>query len=436
MAMNTVFLGLLQLLLLLLPPSLRDYLGAGPSDRGVDQQLQVYHPIILQGGFGCPNLEARLTDAYTPSLPRCGALKGKGWFPLWNGTGDLLNHHYMRCFEEQMSLVFDPVINSYQNQHGVETRVPYFGSAYGFSYKDETCPFCCNVRLRNELEALGYRDGDNLFGAPYDIRHAPPRPDKYSQVYSEYFAHVKDLVQNASEKNGNKPVIFIGHSFASRLILDFVNSTPLQWRKKFIKHLVLLSPTPHTGFMDVVANLVSGPRVFPFPNVPNLALRPMWWSFASSLLSLPSPMVFGHEPLIITKHRNYSAYDYPDFLAALGFSIKGVSPLTKLPPPTDMRVEAPMVPTTVLSGFGIETTKQMVFWDGNFDVSPELVYGDGDGVVNFISVLAFTKELERQQELENIFFKFVKIPNVAHGDITIQDHSLKIVLDEVLEANS
>jgi lysophospholipase-3 len=147
-------------------------------------------------------------------------------------------------------------------------------------------------------------------------------------------------------------------------------------------------------------------------------------------------MAFGHDPIIITKHRNYSAYDYPDFLGALGFSLKGVSPLTKLPSPTDMRIDAPMVPTTILNGVGIETTKQVVFWDGNFDVSPELVYGDGDGVVNLNSVLAFTKELERQQASENILFKFVKIPNVTHGDITIQDHSLRIVLAEIAEANS
>ncbi|KAM0888183.1 hypothetical protein ACQ4PT_028525 [Festuca glaucescens] len=436
MAKNTAFLGLLQLLLLLLPPSLRDYLWAAPSDHDMDQQLQVYHPIILQGGFSCSVLEARLTDAYTPSLPRCGVLKGKGWFPLWNNTSDVVDHDYMPCFEEQMSLVFDPAINDYRNRPGVETRVPNFGSVYGFSYKDESCPFCCNVKIHNELEALGYQDGVTLFGAPYDIRYAPPQPGQCSKVYSDYFARVKDLVQHASEKNANKPVIFIGHSFGARLILDFVNSTPLIWRKKFIKHLVLLSPTPPTGFMEVVTNLASGPTVIRFPTVPPLDLRPMWWSFASSLLSLPSTTVFGHEPLIITKHRNYSAYDYQHFLASLGFNMKGMLPFTKWVLPTNMRVEAPMVPTTYLNGVGIQTTKQVVYWDGNFDVSPDNVYGNGDGVVNWISVLAFAKELKRQHYSENIFFKFVKIPNATHGDITIQDNSLKIVMAEILEANS
>ncbi|KAK1604137.1 hypothetical protein QYE76_027810 [Lolium multiflorum] len=66
--MNKAILGLLNLLLLLLPPSLRDYLWAAPSEHGVgqQQQLQVYHPIILVAGFSCSDLEARLTDAYAP----------------------------------------------------------------------------------------------------------------------------------------------------------------------------------------------------------------------------------------------------------------------------------------------------------------------------------------------------------------------------------
>jgi lysophospholipase-3 len=134
MAIPTPLLRLLPLLLLLLPPSLRDYISASgrqPSDHRAD------HPIILFPGFSCPNVEARLTDEYRPLLPRCGALKGKGWFPLSTNPWDLVDNDYVPCFEEQMSLVYDPVLNDYRNQPGVETRVPGFGSAYGFSSKND-----------------------------------------------------------------------------------------------------------------------------------------------------------------------------------------------------------------------------------------------------------------------------------------------------------
>ena len=132
MAMKTELLRLLPLLLLLLPSPLRDYLFTyeGASCRVGQGQFQVYHPIILFPGISCPNLEARLTDAYTPSVPRCGALKGKGWFPLWNNTWDMLYHDYLPCLQEQMSPVYAPILKDFRNRPGDETRDPDFGSSY------------------------------------------------------------------------------------------------------------------------------------------------------------------------------------------------------------------------------------------------------------------------------------------------------------------
>jgi lysophospholipase-3 len=135
MALSTPLVLPLLLLVLLLPPALRDYLSAGhlSKDAGVGSEL---HPVILLPGMGCSDLEARLTEAYRPSAPRCGAMKGKGWFELWKNVSDLAAHEYVDCFLEQMSLVYDPAINDYRNLPGVETRVPNFGSTRAFSYKN------------------------------------------------------------------------------------------------------------------------------------------------------------------------------------------------------------------------------------------------------------------------------------------------------------
>ncbi|KAM3280289.1 hypothetical protein ACQJBY_047215 [Aegilops geniculata] len=335
-----------------------------------------------------------------------------------------------------MTLVFDLALDDYRNLPGVETRVPGFGSAYGFTSKNDVHNMFCMIRLREELEVLGYRDNYTLFGAPYDLRHAPPPLGQPSQVYSDYYARVKDLLQLASEKNGNKPVILIGHSFGGRVILDFLNSTSLPWRQKFIKHMIVISPTPPTGFTHVLSNLASGPEdVIDFPTVPPLALRQMWRTFASPLLSLPSPAVFGQKPLVITKNRNYSSYDYPQFLAALSYSTDEVVPFTKRVLPTMLRVDAPMAPTTYLNGAGVQTMEQAIYWEGNFDVAPVIVHGDGDGCINLVSVLSFAKELHRQQRRNNIHFKFVKIDHATHYDIASREHSLRIIMNEVVEAN-
>ncbi|KAF7069404.1 hypothetical protein CFC21_075039 [Triticum aestivum] len=433
--MGTALLRLLPLLLLLLPPPLRHYLS--PASGGGASQLNVYHPIILLPGFSCSNLEARLTDAYAPSLPRCGALKGKGWFPLWNDTWTIVNHDYLPCFVEQMSLVFDSDLDDYRNLAGVETRVPDFGSAHSVTPKNNAGrDKVCLIKLRDELEALGYRDGDTLFGAPYDLRHAPPPPGQPSQVYSDYFARLMGLVQHASKKNGDKPVILVAHSFGGRVVLDFLNSTPLPWRRRFIKHLFLISPSPPTGYMLAVTNLASGSSAVQLPTVSSLALRPMWRTFASSFLSMPAPRVFGHRPLVVTKERNYSAYDYPDFLAALGFSTDEIVRFVKRVLPTMLRVDAPMVPTTYLNGIGFRTMEQVMYLEGNFDAATETVYGHGDGAATLASILAFARELGSQQRRNNTFFKFVKIPNATHAGIVIEEHALRRVMAEILQANN
>jgi lysophospholipase-3 len=195
--------------------------------------------------------------------------------------------------------------------------------------------------------------------------------------------------------------------------------------------MVLISATPLTGFMQVVTNFASGPTIIVVPTVKRLDLRPMWRTFASSLTSFPSPMVFGYEPLVVTKHRNYSAYDYMDLLTALGFN----TDIGKRVLPTKLKVDAPLVPTTYLCGAGIQTPNQVIYWESNFDAVPEYVYGDGDSIVNLVSVLAFVKEISRQQRQSNIPFKFVKIANASHSGIVSEESSLRKVMTEILEAN-
>jgi lysophospholipase-3 len=132
-------------LLLLLPTGLRELLSptttidhqplegaanGGGTTTGRSEVL--LHPLVLVLGLTYSDLEARLTDAYRPSVPRCGAMKGKGWFGLWANCSDLPAHHYVQCFIEQMTLVYDPVANDYRNLPGVETSVRSFGSSRGF----------------------------------------------------------------------------------------------------------------------------------------------------------------------------------------------------------------------------------------------------------------------------------------------------------------
>ncbi|TVU39400.1 hypothetical protein EJB05_12816, partial [Eragrostis curvula] len=428
LAAMTPLLRLLPLLLLLLHPSLREYLTVSRRPNGE------LHPIVLLAGQGCSDLEARLTEAYRPSIPRCGAMKGKGWFSLWGNASDLLAHDYVQCFEEQMRLVYDPAANDYRNLPGVETRVPKFGSARGFRDKNPSHPKRCNDHVREALEGLGYRDGDTLFGAPYDWRYAPPIPSQSSRAYSHYFRQFKELVEAASKKHHKKVIIF-GHSYGGMVALEFVRNMPPAWRNRYIKHLILAAPTLSTGFVYQVYGLRSAGslQAIYVPTTDDSSVMMMWSSFEIAIASLPSPSVWGHEPIVITEQRNYSAYDMEDLLAAFGLA-DSVEPFRRRMVPKMLCSKAPMVPITLINGVDNMTPRQLVFWDGDYNASPEIVYGDGDGGINLISMTAFEADM-CQQPRQKQQFKSVKIPKVGHTELVTDARAVKEVVEEILEAN-
>lgn len=76
-------------------------------------------------------------------------------------------------------------------------------------------------------------------------------------------------------------------------------------------------------------------------------------------MNFPSPAVFGHKPLVVTKQRNYSAYDMEDFLAAIGFS-EGIEPFRKRAMPKMKNFEAPMVPMTCINGVSNKTLLEKI----------------------------------------------------------------------------
>ena len=141
--MGATLPGLLSaLLLLLLPASLRvrGQLPASHRRQAEDGIGGGLHPIVLIPGLSCPDLEARLTDAYRPLTPGCSRVEGEGWFGLRTNRTWELDAERAECFVDQMRLVYDPVLRDFRNLPGVETRVPGFVSAAGSGSKDPQHP--------------------------------------------------------------------------------------------------------------------------------------------------------------------------------------------------------------------------------------------------------------------------------------------------------
>jgi lysophospholipase-3 len=288
--------------------------------------------------------------------------------------------------------------------------------------------------LVDALKGVGYRDGANLFlfGAPYDFRHAPAAPGMASKVFSDFSSRFKLLVERASVRNGNKPVILVTHSMGGLFTMVFLDRSPLAWRRRYVKHLVMLclgvggSPL---NMWPLAFNAVSPPSHSLVGTVLTYGNR----SFASMFSLLPSPKVYGDTPLVITRAKNYSANNMAEYLAAVGLSQEQVALYRTRALPVTLNIRAPLVPMTSINGVGVPTIDRLVFRDGNFSAKPQLVNGDGDGQINLQTVLALERLI--RDHPDQGYFRSILIPNATHKGMISDEFALKRVVSEILGGN-
>ncbi|XP_042450115.1 lecithin-cholesterol acyltransferase-like 1 [Zingiber officinale] len=391
------------------------------------------HPVVVIPGSGGNQLEARLTVDYKPSSllcalagPRQGARRG-GWFRLWFNPSVLVPP-FTRCFAERMTLYYHADLDDYRNAAGVETRVPHFGSTRSLLYLDPHLKHITEYMapLVDSLERLGYVDGQNLFGAPYDFRYGLAADGRPCKIGTQYLRNLKELIEAASAGNGGKPVILLSHSLGGLFALQLLGRSSISWRRTYVKHLVALS-APWAGTVQEMLTFASG-YTLGIPVVDPLLVRGEQRSSESNLWLLPSPKVFGDRPLVVTANRSYSAQDMAEFLEDIGFE-EGVRPYrTRILPMVAEGLPEAGVPVTCVVGGGVETPERLVYGAGGFDVQPEVEYGDGDGTVNRVSLLALEKA---QEEV-----KVIRLEGISHTAILKDKMALKEIVAEISNINS
>ncbi|KAK6160591.1 hypothetical protein DH2020_003972 [Rehmannia glutinosa] len=395
------------------------------------------HPVILIPGSGGNQLEARLTEKYKPTSLLCNRWypvkkDPDGWFRLWFDPTVLFGP-FTKCFNQRMMVYYDPDEDDYHNAPGIETRVPYFGSTQALLYLDPNLKQITSYMepLVRSLEQVGYLSGKNLFGAPYDFRYGLAAEGHPSQVGSKFLSDLKDLIESASASNGENPVILLSHSLGGLFALQLLNRTSISWRQKFIKHFIALS-APWGGTVEEMRTFASG-NTLGVPLVDPLLVREQQRCSPSNLWLMPSPSVFSRgKPLVITPDASYSSSDIAEFLKDIGFS-EGVYPYKTRVLPLVESLPAPEVAVTCVVGSGVKTPETLFYGDGGFDERPEVVYGDGDGTVNMVSLLALETAWDGRK---NQSVKVVKIPGVSHTSILKDENALGVIIGEVSSINS
>lgn len=285
--------------------------------------------------------------------------------------------------------------------------------------------------LVRSLEEIGYVNGQNLFGAPYDFRYGLAAKGHPCNVGSEFLDDLKTLIESASDSNGGKPVILVSHSLGGLFALHLLDRASPVWRHR-VKHLVALS-APWGGTVEEMLTFASG-TTLGVPLVDPLLVREEQRSSSSNLWLMPSPAVFdGSRPIVVTPNASYSSADVARFLRDIGFP-EGVRPYeTRILPLVERLPPPPGVPITCVVGSGVQTAEMLSYGEGGWDERPEVAYGDGDGTVNMVSLLALQTAWAG---LDNQSVKVIQVGGVSHTDVLKDEGALDAIIGEISSINS
>jgi len=191
------------------------------------------HPVILMPGIMGTVLHATANIPETVELPdTCPRVFT--YQLIWIDVKQFL--HY-KCLRNYFAANYNPDKGVWDELEGMEFSVPKWGSTYAIDSLAPgsiISPFISYYhQLIEKFKGVGYVDGQNLFGAGFDWRQTPE--DKWVE-------NVKNLVEQAYEKNNNTQVVLVTHSMGGPYSYYFLMCQTDEWIKKYIKMYIPIAP--------------------------------------------------------------------------------------------------------------------------------------------------------------------------------------------------
>ena len=157
--------------------------------------------------------------------------------------------------------------------------------------------------------------------------------------------------------SGDEKVTVVVHSVGGIVSLYFLNEVVSQeWKDMYINAWVPISGA-WSGGNSILRTIISDP------------LRLFYRTTDSAAWQLPKPSIWGSTTLLTTPNRTYTANDYEDLFADIGFPqgyliYQGIVSINE-------NYTAPRVPIHCLYGVNISTPESFTYGNG-FGVNPTL----------------------------------------------------------------
>lgn len=354
----------------------------------------VNHPLILVPGLTGSGLEIKEHGAVMPhSLCRTDT-KGE-WMKVWVSPVQLLPGE-KDCLLTRLTLTYDSESDTYSNLPNVELRAA--GWANGSDAHESHLDLLYEYEFRSILntlnEAHGYKLGKDVFIAPYDWRLAGDAHSKRQNGVGGYYPELQLLIEEAVKATGKQAVV-LSHSLGCPTILHFFHKfVSDDWKSQYIHGWVALS-SPWMGGSNLLQSYLGGWTLgFPTWLIPHDYVRPVQVNASSGVWMSPHPKAFGNMPIVQTPSRNFTAADVKEVVQILGKSTWGNQTgalFDKLQGPyQDLQSTPSKIKLHNWYSTGIKTGEQFIFdtdlYDGFDKAAAKTVWGDGDGLVNLLSL--------------------------------------------------
>ncbi|XKL65410.1 hypothetical protein PGB90_008830 [Kerria lacca] len=309
-------------------------------------------------------LLAKLNNPHVPNV-KC-INNTANYFTLFLNTS-LFN---TECFEEYITLQYDKKTRLSHSPEGIDIIARDFNGSFFSPVFNKNFTGVSNfyeiANISKMLFKMGYVEKHSLIQASYDFRLGP-------RELKSYCIKLKHLIEQTYTKEGRKPVILFVISHGAMVTATFFTLPVTRMEKKYVKRLISISGS-WAGSPGSWFTTVNG---FPYA----YAVIKSGYTFPSNFAELPYPAVFGYDRVFVTTdNKNYTLRNIKEYYNDAGYPT-GYEIYKNMYPYINDYTD-PGVEIHAFYSSGIPTVSKLIYTNGTFPHgAPNVIYGDGDGLV-------------------------------------------------------